>query len=62
MNSLQGMAEQSLSVICFGILSVGHKCFPELLVPKNLKFLAAIHLFLACDLSLSILILLNVYL
>lgn len=61
MDSLQRTAEQSPSLTCFGILSAGHKCFPELSVPKTLKFLAAIHLFLVCDLSLSILVLLNVY-
>lgn len=34
MNSLQTV-EQSLSLICFGILSLGCKCFPELSVPKT---------------------------
>lgn len=34
MNSLQTV-EQSLSLICFGVLSLGWKCFPELSVPKT---------------------------
>lgn len=34
MNSLQTV-EQSSSLICFGVLSLGCKCFPELSVPKT---------------------------